>query len=656
MALTDEEFRRYVNELETSRDHFSHIDERIDTYRGFYLGDGQWRGADRYDYRFATLDNMIYSVINALRSHILFKDPKIRVRAGTKPFKKGEDIVDTRLNAFLMEIALGYIFEKKNKTKLDVNKSVLDAFIGPWGLMMIGNSIETEQIDKDLELLTGSDLFTLRISPKDLRIDPECTDPEWRTANWIAIRWVKRLDDVKEDSRYTDTEDLAPNFNIRDRHDNRHQHRSAHHADRMLHDDTVFDRVEGWDIWDRRDNKIITMVLGHQKELRVADWPLKYDGFPVENMYFNEEPDECYPLGEVHFMVHLQEELNRIGSLQLEHIRTAASEKVVYDRNKIDEDSDIAKLTYGPSKAAIPVDGDPSTAVSPLNVRTVNQDILLTRNMVKDAMRELTGVSALDQGNTRGIDTATEARLQGQSSQARKEAKRAAVEDYIIRIVTKMGKVLQQTALKMDIPLDDSTFNIMKQKHPQKLMRVKKTVNGPQGPQEVEELLPFVKIEKKDLQGDFEYQILTGSTQLVSSQERQQSAVFWYKTTAQDPRADKRQSLEDLAEAFDKQIGLSIKDEKVVQQQLQAQQKAQAEAGQAERKAKDQTDLQKTPMKSQTSLVGIQMTGEQAKELETLKQQGKLKETVIKESTKGKQAGKERLLKLFMEGQKSGEK
>ena len=62
--------------------------------------------------------------------------------------------------------------------------------------------------------------------------------------------------------------------------------------------------VEGWDIWDKESQKIMTMVEGHGSWLVEEDWPLKYENFPVETLYFNENPDELFPVSDVEIYIH----------------------------------------------------------------------------------------------------------------------------------------------------------------------------------------------------------------------------------------------------------------------------------------------------------------------------------------------------------------
>jgi len=52
-------------------------------------------------------------------------------------------------------------------------------------------------------------------------------------------------------------------------------------------------------------------------------------------------------------------------------------------------------------------------------------------------------------------------------------------------------------------------------------------------------------------------------------------------------------------------------------------------------------------------LQGIQMKGQIDSQLEAQKQKGKLTETVVKEASKAKEGGKERLLKIVLGGGKS---
>ena len=49
----------------------------------------------------------------------------------------------------------------------------------------------------------------------DFRFDIEATDSLLNDANWIAFKWVKRLQDVKADKKYSNTKNLKSNYRIK---------------------------------------------------------------------------------------------------------------------------------------------------------------------------------------------------------------------------------------------------------------------------------------------------------------------------------------------------------------------------------------------------------------------------------------------------------
>ena len=120
------------------------------------------------------------------------------------------------------------------------------------------------------------------------------------------------------------------------------------------------DRVEGYDIWDKKHQRLVTVVATHDKLLQDSKWPLEYEGFPCEILYYNEQPDpHIPPFHQPPSTCPHQREINWISSLQLNHIRTAASTKMLMREDAM-EVAEIDQLTKGPPNVVVSVSGTPA--------------------------------------------------------------------------------------------------------------------------------------------------------------------------------------------------------------------------------------------------------------------------------------------------------
>ena len=603
--LSQDALQSWKEKLRVSNIEFENkLEKNRNRWKDYYKGN-QWGCDDENLYSDKLVDNMVFSNIQTIMPSINLRRPKIFVNAKKKPYKtKDGFLFDTLGAAATLEVVMNYYY-KELELKREVDKCLLDALIGPWGLMFIGFTVESEKVDDDDNLLEVNELiksespFAIRISPDDFRYDIEAKDSHLNDARWIAIKWVKTVDEVKSNPNYKNVGDIKPNMSLKTAEDTSSGTKIVG-ANGKRTSNEEWDRIEGWDIYDKITHRIITIVASHKKELRNEPWPLKYEGFPVEVMYFNESPDEILPISDISIYEKSQDELNRTRSLQLSHIRRLSHRKYIAKDGKIDEENRL-KLTYGGDGTVVNVKGDTTTSVVPLKDATISQDIYIAGKMLKDDIREQAGTSVFEKGVGAKFDTATEPALIQQSISTKRDARTAILEDFIKHVMSKLGSVIQQTIKDLSVPLTNEQLEFSRKFTPSRIESIA-------GEDDSQILLPWLNASSDDIKGEYDFDIEVGSTRPTNQEQRKRDVLTLYELLQGNPYIDIKKGTEMLLEAFDiKDLDLLMKSDEEVQQQQEASQQSSIEAEQALDAPKQQTDLAKTQMKTQTQLQVTEM-------------------------------------------------
>ncbi len=589
------ELLEWKHMLEISHKRHDTVKKKIKRAWEYYKGNQWGNGWDAFGYKDKTVDNVIFSNIRAIVPRLNFKNPKIFVRPKKKPFRTKEGMFDTLAASVYIECILNYYY-KVLGIKREARKCLYDALLAPWGIMELGYTLKTQKVQKG-ELLEINELveedspFCVRRDPQDFRVDPECTDSNLNDCRWIGLRWVKPLDDVKKDPRYSNTSNLKSNFRVKTAFDSP---TGGMKIDDNTDDNTLWGRVEGWTIWDRKEHRIMDIVKEHERFLRNDDeWPLDLDGFPVETLYFNENSTDVYPIPDTWLALDMQDELNRIGSLQLDHIRRISQRRYIARENAF-SDEEMRKLTHGGDGTVALSSLEPGTAIIPLADATISQDIYMIRNGLKQTIQQMMGVTAAEALTATKFESATEPALIEQAVQTIRGDQQQRFEGFIVRIIEKLAKIVQQTADGIEIPLSHEQMNDEEIQHFLQSKMVK--IAGPEG---AVLLQPWLEIGKDDLQGEYIYDLEVGSTMPINEQSVRSDAVTLYQLLQQNPYVKGREGTKEILSAFNKpdpEKFLKPEEQMAQEQQMMKQEALQSQV--AVDAPKRQVDLQKTIIKT----------------------------------------------------------
>lgn len=583
--------------LGASHKRYKAMEKKIDRYRRYYRNNQGYSnelGTISYPgYREPVIDNVIFSNIRTIVPRLVTRNPKIYVSPKKRPYQTKKGIFNTLQGAALWEVLLNYFYEEL-KIRREVRKCIYDMLLGYWGIAELGYMVKTDKIrgeellDVD-EILKEDSAFVKRRSPCDFRFDVEATDHLLDDGEWIAFKWVKDIEDIKKNPRFSNTRGLKSNFTVKTDYD---KSKSMRYYSGEDHD--LWERVLGWTVWNKKLHKRYDIVEEHDKFLSNEDWPLDLEGFPCEILYINENPDDALPLPDLDVYIDSQDELNKMASLMLSHAKKISNRKYVSRVNAFTpEEKD--KLEMGEDGLIVESSVNPESALVPIKDITISQDLYLVRNQIKRSIMESQGISPGEKGQIEKFDTATEPALLNIGSQTIRDDQRSLVEDFNRRIVKKMAQIISQTLgdnETMEIPLDNEQFERMQDEASDKLSKIV-------GQDDKIIILPWLELSKEDIQGEYDFDIEVGSTAPVNDDMRKRDAVALANILGNDPYIRGRQARRELLEAFkhpdpDK---LLKTDEEVARDQASTAQAAQA--GEVfERKSKDSTDILKTKLKT----------------------------------------------------------
>lgn len=617
------------------------IEENVKRNREYYRGK-QWGDEDKGKYTHLVVENLVYANTRSLVAQLAFKNPKHFVTPIKKPFQAKNGFFDTIQASMNFEALLCWYF-KEMKTLRESRKCLYDALLGSRGIARLGYTLKTEKIkNKDEinvdEIIKADAPFIKRYSEYDFRHDTEGSDALLDDSRWCAFRFTAPLQDIKDNPRYSarglkSNAKMVTDFGDGDKNS------------RSTMDDTreIVEMVDGWEMYDKKTRRIRAIVPGHDKFLRNEKWEGALDnieGLPVEILYFNENPDEALPVSDVNIYRPMQDELNKIRSLQLDHIDSISRRRYIASSAKISEE-ELRKITHGGNGAVALVDGSTENALLPVKDANISQDTYVVANIVKGAIRQMAGLSQSEALDSQGSKTAQEAGLINLASSGLRSDQQSQYEDFNVRLSRKLAMILQKTLDKVDIPLDAVQFASFVQQHKNGLDTKLSRIVGDEG---AITLQPWLELSKADIQGEYNFDIEMGSTQPVNEETRKRDIATLAQILQGNPYMRQRESTIRVLEVFkEPDIDSLVKPEEEVQQE-QAQAAQAASQGEiADREMKSQVDLAKTQMKTQTT-----------EKTSQLKAETEMAKTVIEQQTERGKAGAKFFAEMIRKGGREG--
>ena len=612
-TLSSDDYKDWEDKLEVAINiHKKDVVIPLKRYRDFYNGK-QWDKDSGELFNDEVVDNMVFSVISTIKPSIDITNPRIFVSPRKSSFLVEGERVEGSVGASRVQVLSEFLYSEL-RVEREVDKCRTDSLLGHRGIVFVGFDVKTSIIEDDsvddeggdpfLEMIESESIFVDRISEMDLIVDPRSNEHDFTDADWIAIRWVESLQDLKDNKDLSNTNDLVANGVI-DSIDKSSsdvvftRFKREAGGDNIAQKASIWDAVEGWNVWDKKNQKFIKIVLDHDKPLQFKTWPIRYDSFPIETLHYNYNPDQSLPLSDTKTYIVKQEFLNKFESKLLDSVKRMSDIKYAYNSKKLPHRNIVDRWAKGPSGATIPTKGPPADAITTIDSKAVSSDLYRTIQLIKQDIFTQLGIAQFEQGGADKLETADEGKRIGQAVAQRRENRSEAVRDFISRIMRKLHSVAQQVLPDgEEIPLSDGQFAGLEQNAPSTLASRDKEDGS-------KELLPFMKLDRKLIGGKYSFKIEVGSTAPKNEHTEREVAKNLFELAQNNPLINKVEATRIILEksGFAEFTDRLLRDPQEVAKESQEANQAAREAALDEPRLKTSTDLEKTKMKSQVALM-----------------------------------------------------
>lgn len=584
-----------------------HKGKELKSYRNEYEGRNTELNVDnalRHDVR----TNMVYLVVSTLAPAIGYSRPKIFVSATTSTININGEEIPSDQGAARLQALLNFMW-KKLDLRTEFKKSVTESLIGHEGVFYTGFDMETfEEFDEGgekFDIIKSEELVCKRIDPAFVLKDAMSTDPDAKDARWIAIRWEKMLDEVKDDTTLKNTSDLQPNGIME--FDKALQQSVFVASSRPSEDREQWrDMVRGYDIWDKKNGKFYKIVPEHDKFLMEKDeWPLSYEhgnGYPIDFLWYNFNPNKGYAMADTGMYLNKQDGIDFLARRQLDHAQKQSQVKLVMNSKKKFSKEQVSEWLNGDPFAILQVDGNATNAVAVVGGGPGANDIAATKADFKNEILQMLGIDPRMLGDAARLSGGDSNKKVALSTPAKHEDRKESVERFMATVLGKLAGVAQQVSNSTEIPLDDGSFADVVRTNPS-ILSSQDSTGGPEGEESQPVPLPFIKIDEELLKGSFMFKVEIGSTSGTDERLQEERMTNLVNLVKDDPSTDRTELRNLLLEKMglnEFKLRLTKPPEQVQQEQEQAFNQ-QLQLAMSEPELKTSTDLKKTEMKTDSA-------------------------------------------------------
>ena len=457
----------------------------VDLYKGKHY--------DQYSNEDRMLINISFSTINVIAPAIAVNYPKITVNAVSP---------DNAAQAVIAEAVVNYWWRHRD-IKDEFRRAVKDLLICGHGWVKTGyRFVEESAIGEegdDNDPISGGEAqpntiilqdspFAERVSPFDVFVDSDATSVH--DMKWIAQRIRRPIADVKSDKRYNkaardDVEVMAVSRYSEDP------------SARKVYDKN-YGYAEIWEYYNIVDRTLSVFAIGGESFLiKPTKIPYAF-GHPFVMVRNFDVPDCFYPIGDLEQIEPLQRELNETRSQMMNH-RKRFSRKYLYKESAFDQSGRTA-LESDEDNVMVPVSSDePLGGVVTAFPAVISPPEFYNQSqLISSDIDRITGLPEFMTGGLPEIRrTATEVSAITDAANARTADKLAIIEMAISKVAKNMLMLAQQYMTGEQVV----------------------RVTGKDGEP------AWVQFDRDYLEGDFDFDVVGGSTKPNNEAVRRQGAL-----------------------------------------------------------------------------------------------------------------------------------
>jgi len=360
-----------------------------------------------------------------------------------------------------------------------------------------------------------------RAHPESVLFDSTAAFPDLSDSRFLAIEFYPTKKDLKDDNLLTVNEEMLGAMKVLsappamdDRQSGGTQWTNPRNPDSDDYEESDdMAQVRCIEIWDRVNLEKIYMADGMDEVLGREKWPmeLRLNGevqFPATMLYFNENPDELYPIPEISMIAP---QLKQYSILFKQMLRDAVEKfRKFVVRGDLLQKGHESKLKTAEQNSIISIDPTkvPGTqqlrledVIRPVPDPQVDRDTIAVEQFVKQTLYEIIGSGDFASGGMRNTRSATEA---------------AALSDFLrTRMTTRTENM-------------DAFFKSLITKH---VLFLQETLTEPRAVLTTDEngLAVWADYNKEDIAGVFGFSVIAGSSMPQNTETRRQENVAFFQ-------------------------------------------------------------------------------------------------------------------------------
>lgn len=458
----------------------------IDLYRGQHY--------EHFTEEDRLLINISFSTINVIAPSVAVNYPKITVNA---------NLPENAPQAIITEAVINYWWKHYDVTS-EFRTAIKDYLMIGHGWVKTGyrfieeNAEDTEDDNSDpnaegnevtpITKVVKDQPFAERVSPFDVFVDPDATS--MRDIRWIAQRIRRPIAEVKSDKRYAKAAREMVTATAWAKYSDDPSRRKVQ--------DQSQGYVDVWEYYDLHSNSIsVFSETCEQFLIKPTAMPYAF-GQPFTMIRNYDVPDSFYPMGDLEAIEPLQHELNETRTQMMNH-RKKFSRKYLFRESAFDGSGRDA-LASDDDNVLVPVVSDEPLGgvVAPFPAVINPPEFYNQTDLIISDIDRVSGVSEYQRGGTPEIRrTATEASILMDAANVRTADKLATVEKAIGFIAKRLIQLAQQFMTGEQVA----------------------RVVGKDG------VPMWVKFDRDYIAGDFDFEVVGGSTQPINESARRQMAL-----------------------------------------------------------------------------------------------------------------------------------
>lgn len=436
--------------------------------------------------------NITFSIINTMLGQVSAQNPEPILR----PIGGPAAGIDARRRAWINEQVVRYMMREK-RFKRENDLTFLSAILSDMGIVRHGFTPAVEFDDDNGNIIaryknqTPDFPWIQFMRPWQVRIDPVVNsfDPD-SEPRWVAFHNLYFANQIRKNPNLKFRDDLIPTY----WQDMRPRESRKPNARVSGEDPNVMPMYEEWMIYDADERKCFGISPGCEKLIREErDWPFEWGQLPYSYLSFNQQIDSPFGIPFPKMFYSDQLLYNDLWTTIKSLIKRFR--RVILYRQDAFDAGEVANLTNAEYIAEwVATLGDPNAVIKEIPLFQIDGQIVGLLYQIKEQIREVLGISAMERGQRVNVETASEANQIGAGGQASRSRVQERYETFLANQIRCAHRAFLQSPDSRDliVPIiGKKNLNFLSQSDRD---------NG------------FIKVNLEDLQGEFEYSVRLDST------------------------------------------------------------------------------------------------------------------------------------------------